>query len=114
MVACKARIIITTLLTFVALTGWAQKSNFTISGDFSIVGKIFYAPTKVLSVQLYNDSTVHLPLGKIQEKCTVKDDTYGIAGIPRIILFAPDGTIVANGLRGENIEKKLAEIFNDK
>lgn len=80
MVACRARIIITTLLTFVALTGWAQKSNFTISGDFSIVGKRFYAPTKVLSVRLYNDSTVHLPLGKIQEKCTVKDGKFQISG----------------------------------
>lgn len=39
---------------------------------------------------------------------------YGIDGIPHIILFAPDGTILARGLRGKDIEKKLAEIFNDK
>ena len=39
---------------------------------------------------------------------------YGINGIPHIILFAPDGTILARGLRGKDIEKKLAEIFNDK
>ena len=37
-------------------------------------------------------------------------DTYGIAAIPRIILFAPDGTILANGLRGENIDKKLSTV----
>ena len=30
----------------------------------------------------------------------------------KIILFAPDGTIVARGLRGAQIEQKLAEIFN--
>ena len=36
---------------------------------------------------------------------------YGISSIPETILFAPDGTIVARGLRGEDIEKKLAEIF---
>ena len=30
------------------------------------------------------------------------------------ILFAPDGTIVARGLRGEDIERKLAEIFDKK
>lgn len=29
---------------------------------------------------------------------------YGINGIPHIILFGPDGTIVKRGLRGENIE----------
>ena len=39
---------------------------------------------------------------------------YGIDGIPNIFLFAPDGTILARGLRGEEIEKKLAEIYNDK
>ena len=38
-------------------------------------------------------------------------DAYGIDGIPEIILFAPDGTIVARGLRGDAIEEKLAEIF---
>lgn len=31
-------------------------------------------------------------------------DAYGIMGIPEIILFAPDGTIVARGLRGSEIE----------
>ena len=36
---------------------------------------------------------------------------YGFNAIPEIILFAPDGTIVARGLRGDSIEKKLAEIF---
>lgn len=36
-------------------------------------------------------------------------DAYGILGIPEIILFAPDGTIVARGLRGEAIEKLVAE-----
>ena len=36
---------------------------------------------------------------------------YGMDGIPYIFLFAPDGTILARGLRGEDIEKKLAEIF---
>ena len=41
-------------------------------------------------------------------------DAYGIQAIPYSILFAPDGTILARGLRGEEIERKLEEIFNDK
>ena len=41
-------------------------------------------------------------------------DIYGIDGIPEIILFSPDGTILARGLRGNEIDKRLAEIFNDK
>ena len=38
-------------------------------------------------------------------------DTYGIQAIPYSILFAPDGIILARGLRGEELEKKLEEIF---
>ncbi|MDO4692575.1 MAG: TlpA disulfide reductase family protein [Porphyromonadaceae bacterium] len=36
---------------------------------------------------------------------------YGITGIPHIILFGPDGTIVARDLRGEEISKKLDELL---
>lgn len=36
-------------------------------------------------------------------------DAYSISGIPEIILFAPDGTIVKRGLRGDAIEKTVAE-----
>ena len=38
---------------------------------------------------------------------------YGIDALPHTILFDPDGTIIARGLRGEDIDKKLKEIFND-
>ncbi len=41
------------------------------------------------------------------------EDAYGFTGIPHTILFAPDGTILARGLRGKDIDKKLKEIFND-
>ena len=36
---------------------------------------------------------------------------YGIQGIPQIILFAPDGKIVARDLRGKAINDKLDEIL---
>ena len=38
---------------------------------------------------------------------------YGINAVPHTILFAPDGTIIARGLRGDDIDKKLKEIFPD-
>lgn len=41
-------------------------------------------------------------------------DLYGIAGIPQIILFAPDGTIVARDLRGEEMKAKVAELYAKK
>jgi hypothetical protein len=36
---------------------------------------------------------------------------YGILALPYAIIFAPDGKIIARGIRGEDIDKKLAEIF---
>ena len=38
-------------------------------------------------------------------------DLYGISGIPQLILFAPDGKIVARDLRGAKIAKTLDEIL---
>ena len=37
--------------------------------------------------------------------------TYGINSIPATILFDPEGRVVCTDLRGEELEKKLAEIF---
>lgn len=41
-------------------------------------------------------------------------ELYGVNGIPHIILFAPDGTIVARNLRGDEMKQKVAEIMKDK
>lgn len=38
----------------------------------------------------------------------IPTDIYGIQGIPHIILFGPDGTILKRDLRGEDIEKTVA------
>ena len=38
-------------------------------------------------------------------------EAYGINGIPHIILFAPDGTIVERGLHGEMMKAKIAKIY---
>lgn len=39
-------------------------------------------------------------------------DLYGINGIPQIMLFGPDGTILKRDLRGEGIEEELSKYFN--
>lgn len=39
----------------------------------------------------------------------VPTDLYGIQGIPHIILFGPDGTILKRNLRGDDIRKAVAE-----
>lgn len=57
---------------------------------------------------------LNIPYPQILNSQKIATDLYGIDGIPHIILFAPDGTILKRGLRGEEIEKTLAEIFKDK
>ncbi len=44
---------------------------------------------------------------------TLAAQTYGINAIPATLLVDPDGKIVANDLRGEALQKKLAEIYGD-
>lgn len=41
----------------------------------------------------------------------VAGEVYGINSIPATLLIGPDGTIVAGGLRGEELEKKLSELL---
>lgn len=43
------------------------------------------------------------------EQSGVGADVYGIMGIPHIILFGPDGTILARDLRGEMIEAAVKQ-----
>ena len=38
-------------------------------------------------------------------------ELYGFSGIPRIILFAPDGSVVHNNLRGSMIDEKVKEVL---
>lgn len=44
----------------------------------------------------------------------VATDAYGISGIPEIILFAPDGTIVERGLRGQHLRDIVDKALSEK
>ena len=55
-----------------------------------------------------------IPYPQILNSQKIATDLYGIIGIPHIILFAPDGTILARGLRGNQVGKVLDEIFEGK
>lgn len=46
------------------------------------------------------------------EETKVATDTYGIRGIPQIILFGPDGKIVARDLRGDAMKAKIKEVMS--
>lgn len=43
---------------------------------------------------------------------SIPTEIYGIEGIPHIILFGPDGTILKRDLRGEDIGKTVAEYLD--
>ena len=50
-----------------------------------------------------------LPWPQILDAGKIPTDLYGINGIPHLILFGPDGTIEARGLRGEGLKTRLSE-----
>ena len=50
---------------------------------------------------------------QILDTGSIATDLYGINMIPHIILFGPDGTIVARGLRGERLKAKIEEVLCD-
>ena len=54
-----------------------------------------------------------IPYPQIINSQQIATNLYGIRGIPEIMLFGPDGTILKQGLRGENIEKTLSKIYEE-
>lgn len=48
-----------------------------------------------------------LPWTIIDNAGSIPTDIYGVRGIPHIIVFGPDGTIVSRGLRGEELATKI-------
>jgi len=51
------------------------------------------------------------PWPQILEANDIPTTLYGIRGIPHIILFGPDGKIIARNLRGEELKAKVAEVM---
>ena len=54
---------------------------------------------------------MQIPYPQILNAQRAGSDAYGITGIPQIILFGPDGTILKRNLRGEQIEATIKELF---
>ena len=56
-----------------------------------------------------------LPWPQIVNAQRIPTDIYGIQGIPHLILFGPDGTIVkrGEGLRGENMDPAIGAVLED-
>lgn len=54
---------------------------------------------------------LQIPWAQITNAGSVPSELYGIQGIPHIILFGPDGTIVARDLRGDDMIAKVDEVM---
>ncbi|MDR2121141.1 MAG: AhpC/TSA family protein [Tannerella sp.] len=53
----------------------------------------------------------NVPWPQILDAQQIPTEIYGIRGIPHIILFGPDGTILARDLRGDELKAKIAEVM---
>ena len=56
-------------------------------------------------------SQLDMPWNQIVDAQKIPSELYNILAIPRIILFAPDGTILKNGIRGEQIYTTVSEVL---
>lgn len=52
-------------------------------------------------------------LSDLQGWQSLAGQTYGVNAIPATLLVGPDGKIVANGLRGDKLAQKLAELYGE-
>ena len=50
---------------------------------------------------------------QIVDAQTIPTNLYDVKGVPHILLFGPDGTIVARDLRGNNLRNKVAEVMKN-
>ncbi len=50
----------------------------------------------------------------VAEDSRIPADAYGIQGIPQLILFGPDGHIVARDIRGEGIAEAVSRFVSEK
>lgn len=75
----------------------------------TVVG-MFVADTEENFTNAVRDEGVVWP--QIYDSGNAARGLYGVAGIPEIILFSPDGRIVERDLRGETMVTKVTEIMN--
>ena len=57
-------------------------------------------------------SKLDMPWHQILDAQRIPLELYGVSAIPHLILFAPDGTILQRGLRGEQIYETVAGILS--
>ena len=81
------------------------------SKGFEIVGLSFDQDKDawVRAIKEWDMPWVHL--SDLKRGGSVAVGVYSVTGIPDNLLIDPEGTIVARGLRGDELDARLAEIF---
>ncbi len=78
---------------------------------FDIVGLSFDNNAKAWKAAIKKMEMPWHHLSDLKGWGCIAGQIYGINSIPATLLVGPDGKIVASGLRGDQLEKKLAEIY---
>ena len=81
------------------------------SKGFEIVGLSFDSEKDPWAQAIVEWQMPWIHLSDLKGWKTVASGVYSVNAIPDNLLIDPDGIIVARGLRGEALQKKLAEIF---
>jgi thiol-disulfide isomerase/thioredoxin len=81
------------------------------SKGFEIVGLSFDSEKEPWAQAIVEWNMPWIHLSDLKSWKTVAAEVYAVNAIPDNLLIDPDGIIVARGLRGEALQKKLAEIF---
>lgn len=76
--------------------------------ELEVLGVAVWDPR---SASLAAIEELNLPWPQILDAGMIPTDLYGISGIPYVVLFGPDGTILARDLRGEGLKVRLAELL---
>ncbi len=88
----------------------AAYERFSPKG-FQIVGLSFDSDRKAWMAGIAKLGITWPQLSDLKGWKCIAGQTYGVSSIPHTLLVGPDGKIVASGLRGAELTKKLEEIY---
>ena len=99
---------------------WCGPCRREIPNLKAVYDEFHGADFDLLSVAVWDDPEAtkkaaeeeQIPWNQIINAQKIPTDLYGIQGIPHIILFGPDGTILKRGLRGDDIRTAVAQALD--
>ena len=78
-----------------------------------IIGVSLDKDEKAWKKAIRTDKLVWAQVFDLKDKDKAIAEVYGVTAIPQNFLIDPQGNIIARGLRGEELDKKLSEIYKN-